>query len=65
MVMVRFYDAKDENDLARVESLLKQGGVEYFLAPVSQGDGKPLEIEVAEEDVPRAEEMLQQNRTLH
>jgi hypothetical protein len=63
--MVRFYDAKDEKDLARVESLLKQGGVEYFLAPVSKEDGMSLEIEVAEEDVPRAEEMLQKNRTLH
>jgi hypothetical protein len=63
--MVRFYDAKDESDLVRVEALLKQGGVEYFLAPVSEAGGRPLEIEVAEEDVPRAEEMLQQKRTLH
>jgi putative signal transducing protein len=55
--MVRFYDPKDENDLARVEELLRRNGVEYFLAPVN---GRwPVEIRVAEEDVPQAEALLQ------
>lgn len=56
--MVRFYDPKDEADLARVESVLKKGGIEYFLAAQSGGGGL-MEIEVAEEDVPQAEELLQ------
>jgi hypothetical protein len=55
--MVRFYDPKDENDLARVEKLLSRNGIEYFLAP---GNGHwPMEIRVAEEDVPQAEALLQ------
>ena len=55
--MLRFYDPKDENDLARVEELLRRNGIEYFLAPVN---GQwPVEIRVAEEDVPQAEALLQ------
>lgn len=56
--MVRFYDPKDEADLARVEALLHEGGIEYFLVPA--GAGTVCEIEVAEEDVPKAEELLMQ-----
>lgn len=57
--MARFYDPKDESDLARVESLLLKGGIEYCIAaPAGSGSGK--QIEVAEEDVPRAEELLLQ-----
>lgn len=57
--MVRFYDPRDETDLARVETILKNGGIEYGLyrEPV-RGIG-PLQIQVAEEDVPAAEELLQ------
>jgi len=54
--MVRFYDPKDEQDLARVEALLTRAGVEFFLAG-TPGGGE-WEIEVAEEDVPKAEELL-------
>jgi hypothetical protein len=55
--MVRFYDPKDENDLARVEELLRRNGIEYSLAPDS---GQwPVEIRVAEEDIPQAEMLLQ------
>jgi len=57
--MVRFYDAKDENDLARVEELLRKHGIEYFLPP---GNGQwPVEIGVAEEDVRQAETLLEKS----
>jgi hypothetical protein len=56
--MVRFYNPKDENDLTRVERLLRKGAIEYFLVP---DDGAwPVEIRVAEEDIPHAEALLQQ-----
>lgn len=58
--MVRFYDAKDDADLARVEALLHKGGIEYVLAATPAGSGVAMEIEVAEEDVPKAEELLLQ-----
>ena len=58
--MVRFYDPKDENDLARVEALLIKGSIEYFLADPPAG-GTVRQIEVAEEDVPKAEELLLQD----
>jgi hypothetical protein len=58
--MARFYDAKDAADLARVEALLQKGGIEYSLSPQPVGVGITKQIEVAEEDVPTAEELLQQ-----
>jgi hypothetical protein len=56
--MALFYDPSDEADLSRVESILSENGIEYFLRrePV-QGIG-PSQIHVAEEDIPRAEELL-------
>ena len=57
---MRFYDAKDATDLARVESVLHKGGIEYSLAATKPGFQGPVEIEVAEEDVPKAEELLLQ-----
>lgn len=59
--MVRFYDPKDAADLARVEAVLHKGGIEYSLAE-SGKTGISLEIEVAEEDIPKAEELLLQNQ---
>jgi len=59
--MVRFYDPKDDADLARVEAVLHKGGIEYFLAASPAGAGVPMQIEVAEEDVPKAEELLLQS----
>lgn len=56
--MVRFYDAKDEADLARVEAVLKRAGIEYSLRDSSQGE-VAKEVQVAEEDIPQAEELLQ------
>jgi hypothetical protein len=47
----------DDSDLIRVEGLLKKGGIEYSLQIV--GDGARLqEIQVAEEDLAAAEEIL-------
>jgi hypothetical protein len=56
---MKFYDAKDEADLTRVESILKKGGIEYFLA-AAPGGGLAREIEVAEEDIPKAQELLEE-----
>jgi len=58
--MVKFYDPKDEADLARVEALLQERGIEYFLSDQPKGTGISKQIELAEEDVPMAEELLLQ-----
>ena len=55
--MVRFYDPKDEADLARVEAVLKRGGIEYFLGEKPPA-GIAREIAIAEEDIPKAEELM-------
>lgn len=56
--MTRFYDPRDEKDLARVESILQAGGIEYFLrSEIVTGIG-PMQVHIAEEDLPRAEELL-------
>lgn len=57
---MRFYDPKDAADQARVEGLLHKGGIEYFVAAAPAQTGFPVEIDVAEEDVPKAEEILLQ-----
>jgi hypothetical protein len=59
--MAVFYDPKDERDLGRVKRVLDRGGIEYFLRrePV-RGIG-PMQVLVAEEDIPRAEQLLWQD----
>lgn len=59
--MVKFYDPKDEADLARVEAVLKQAGIEYSLRETPAA-ACSREIDVAEEDVPKAEEILLQQK---
>ena len=56
--MVKFYDPKDEVDLARVEVILRSGGIEYFLCREPEKGIGPLQVHVAEEDLPRAEQLL-------
>lgn len=56
--MAMFYDPKDSADLARVEAILKQGGIEYFLRREPEVGLGPLQVHVAEEDIPRAEKLL-------
>lgn len=55
--MARFYDTRDDAELARVEGVLKKGGIEYSCRG-SRDDTALKEIMVAEEDMPRAEELL-------
>ena len=57
--MVPLYDPKDESDLLRVENLLRKGAIEYFLVPAS--GAWPIEIQIAEEDIPQAEALLQKS----
>jgi hypothetical protein len=53
--MARFYDVVDSAELARIEAVLKKGGVEYALT----GTGESVrEILVAEEDLAYAEQLL-------
>ena len=56
--MVKFYDPKDVADLARVEAILKQAGIEYFLAREPEKGIGPSQVQVAEEDLPTAEKLL-------
>ncbi len=55
--MARFYDTCNESDLARVEGVLRGGGIEYFCRE-SREETALKEILVAEEDMVRAEELL-------
>lgn len=56
--MVRFYDPVDSKDLARIERKLAAAGIEYTITPTLRGDGLPGTIGIAEEDLPRAAELL-------
>lgn len=56
--MAFFYDPRDEKDLAWVESILRDGGIEYFLREESVSGIGPSQVHVAEEDLPMAEELL-------
>lgn len=53
--MARFYDAVNSSELAKIEAMLKNGGVEYTLSP---GKDSVCEILVAEEDMVFAESLL-------
>jgi hypothetical protein len=57
--MVKFYDPKNEEDLARVEKVLKAEGIEYFLAREPE-KGLSLQVQVAEEDLPKANELIKE-----
>ncbi len=60
--MARFYDTRSESDLARVEGVLRSGGIEYSCRD-DREDAALKEIMVAEEDVATAEELLQARGT--
>ena len=53
-----FYDPKDERDLGRVKRVLDKGGIEYFLRREPERGIGPMQVLVAEEDIPRAEHLL-------
>jgi len=56
--MVKFYDPRDAADLARVEAILRAGGIEYFLNREPEAGIGPMQVHVAEEDIPHAEKLL-------
>ena len=56
--MARFYDTTNEADLARVEGVLRRGGIEYSFRE-EKGEPALKEIQVAEEDMARAQELLE------
>lgn len=56
--MVSFYDPHDSADQNRVELLLRQGGIEYFLRESTETELGTRQILVAEEDLPAAERFL-------
>jgi hypothetical protein len=56
--MVLFYDPKDESDLARVERLLREAGIAYFLSDAPEPRLGPAQVLVAEEDFPTADALL-------
>ena len=58
--MAVFYDPKDERDLARVKAVLDKEGIEYFLRREPAAGIGPMQVHLAEEDIPRAEELLRQ-----
>ena len=56
--MARFYDPKDDRDLARVKMVLDKAGIEYFLRRESVLGIGTMQVHVAEEDIPLAEKLL-------
>lgn len=56
--MVLFYEPKNEAELERVEGILRQGGIEYFLRREPEKGLGPMQVYVAEEDVPKALELV-------
>ena len=56
--MVKFYDPRDAADQAWVEAILREGGVEYFLNREPEAGIGPMQVHVAEEDLPHAEKLL-------
>ncbi len=56
--MAVFYDPKDDHDLARVKSVLDKAGIEYFLRREPAAGIGPMQVLVAEEDIPMAEKLL-------
>jgi hypothetical protein len=58
--MVKFYDPKDAADLARVEAILQRAGIEYFLGREPEKGIGPCQVQVAEEDLPAAEQLLRE-----
>ncbi|WP_243371054.1 DUF2007 domain-containing protein [Geotalea sp. SG265] len=58
--MVKFYDPKNEEELARVEKVLKAEGIEYFLSREPVQGIASLQVLVAEEDLPHANDLIKE-----
>lgn len=63
--MTLFYDPVDEGDQLRIEEILRKGGMEYFLREEPEKNLAPCQIHVAEEDIPRAEKLLEDAQSPH
>jgi hypothetical protein len=63
--MAVFYDPKDERDLGRVKRALDEGGIEYFLRREPEAGIGPMQVHVAEEDFPKAEELVRKDDLKH
>lgn len=55
--MAHFYDSMDDREISKIESLLQRGGIMYSLRVVESGS-RFKEIQVAEEDLAEAEQIL-------
>lgn len=60
--MVRFYDPIDKSDQNQVEQVLRNGGIEYFLQEEPEPGLGSCQILLAEEDIPKAEQLLFRSR---
>jgi hypothetical protein len=58
VIMALFYDPKDDRDLGRIKRILDKGGIEYFLRREPVLGIGPMQVHVAEEDIPLAEKLL-------
>lgn len=63
--MLRYYDPVDARDLARMEKRLTAAGIEYAVTPPRPESTLPGAIGIAEEDVPRVEELLTTHTRRH
>ena len=59
--MALFYDPKDAVDQIRIESILKQHNIVYSLHPEPVTGEGPMQIYVADKDLPRAENLIMQH----
>jgi hypothetical protein len=59
--MAVFYDPKDDHDLGRVKRVLDESGIEYFLRREPAAGIGPMQVHVAEEDFPKAEELIRKD----
>jgi hypothetical protein len=60
--MAVFYDPKDETDLARVKAVLDKAGIEYFLRREPAAGIGPMQVLVAEEDIPLADRLMRKEQ---
>jgi hypothetical protein len=56
--MVSFYDPRDTKEQEKIEKLLHDKGIEYFLRSDKEPGTGPKQLLVAEEDIPAAERVL-------
>jgi len=60
--MVSFYDPIDSFDQKHAEQVLRSGSIEYFLGDELEAELGTRQILIAEEDIPKAEQLLVRSR---